>query len=241
LEILLKGKKVRVAHLSKAVMYIGREPGSDVRLAHADVSRRHARLIVKEGQFWIEDLQSTHGVFLNGRRAYSEPLKDGDRLLIAGFTMRYHKKPDEVMPFFDVGTTTDQNLKSAMPTLPRGAGQDTRPKSSSRRPAERHRALTRTEPHVIRSKPLPPKLMGLKHARNIVGSSDACHLREPAAGKPEAAVFVVRSDSTVVIKKLGMGARVAVDGHSVSERKLEDGDTIQIGAAEFIFRSGRGM
>ena len=48
--------------------------------AAATVSRRHAQLSFKDGQFWIQDLNSSHGTLVNGERLGSGPyiLKHSD-------------------------------------------------------------------------------------------------------------------------------------------------------------------
>lgn len=60
---------------------IGRSRDCDIVLEDAGVSRRHAQLRNAEGQWTIEDLGSTNGVLVNGRRLRgSQPLSAGDRL-----------------------------------------------------------------------------------------------------------------------------------------------------------------
>jgi hypothetical protein len=46
------------------------------------VSRRHARILLKETVISIEDLGSTNGTFVNGERIEKSTLKEGDRILI---------------------------------------------------------------------------------------------------------------------------------------------------------------
>jgi len=53
---------------------IGRESGVPVQVADARVSRRHARLFPKQGSWWVEDLASSNGTFINGERVQREQL-----------------------------------------------------------------------------------------------------------------------------------------------------------------------
>ena len=85
------GREV-AASLTKAV-HLGRlDPASDI-IPEVDlsedggsgkgVSRRHARILKREGTVMVEDLGSINGTFINGRRLASyqaEALHDGDQL-----------------------------------------------------------------------------------------------------------------------------------------------------------------
>ena len=54
--------------INRTTFDLGRE-GCDVNIPDdALISRRHARIDVRNGQFFIEDLGSTNGTFINGRR-----------------------------------------------------------------------------------------------------------------------------------------------------------------------------
>ena len=58
---------------------VGREPINDVMFPDAEVSRRHCRIVHQKGEFFIEDLGSTNGTFVNGRRIYEiTRLSSGD-------------------------------------------------------------------------------------------------------------------------------------------------------------------
>lgn len=66
--------------LTHAKMLIGRA-NADVSLRGADVSRTHARISRSGGRFWIEDLHSSHGTYVNGTPITGETeLRFGDRL-----------------------------------------------------------------------------------------------------------------------------------------------------------------
>ncbi|HYW70813.1 MAG TPA: FHA domain-containing protein [Pyrinomonadaceae bacterium] len=59
----------------------------------AKVSRRHARIVVRDGNYLIEDLGSTNGTFVNrGRRLAPgdrQPLKDGDEIIVGKTFLRF--------------------------------------------------------------------------------------------------------------------------------------------------------
>ncbi len=74
--------------LTSAIVVIGRDPVSDVVVSDPEVSRRHARIFLQEGSFHIEDLRSTNGTYVNGRRINDRTrLASGD-ILDFGETVR---------------------------------------------------------------------------------------------------------------------------------------------------------
>ncbi len=65
---------------------IGRGSASDLVLSDEGVSREHALLLFDpaEGTWSVEDLQSTNGTRVNGKRVRSAVLQAGDELQIGG-------------------------------------------------------------------------------------------------------------------------------------------------------------
>jgi hypothetical protein len=69
---------------------LGRGEVAAIRVRDRHVSRRHARLSVREGGLWIEDLGTANGVLVNGQRvARPRPLMDGDLIEVGTTLMRY--------------------------------------------------------------------------------------------------------------------------------------------------------
>ena len=63
---------------------IGRNPTTDVTLLDESISREHAIVVFEEetGSYSVEDLQSTNGTKVNGKRVRSAELVDGDEIQI---------------------------------------------------------------------------------------------------------------------------------------------------------------
>lgn len=69
--------------LSVGSLLIGRLPECDILLKDGVVSRVHARISVQGENIVLEDLHSTNGVFINGRKvSYGVVLCEGDRILV---------------------------------------------------------------------------------------------------------------------------------------------------------------
>jgi hypothetical protein len=60
----------------------------------AKVSRRHARIMLDEGHYFLEDQGSTNGTFVNrGKRlqpGQRHPLNDGDEIIVGKTFLRFH-------------------------------------------------------------------------------------------------------------------------------------------------------
>ncbi len=70
---------------------IGRSAASDIVLKSDDyASGRHARLTRHGGLLYVEDVGSTNGTFVNGRKTVgATPLRHGDTVRIGSTTFRY--------------------------------------------------------------------------------------------------------------------------------------------------------
>ena len=78
--------------LDRESMVIGRyEKDCQILIPHTAVSRTHAQITVKNGQYFIEDLNSRNHTFVNGKEITAlTPLKADDRIKICDFLYRFH-------------------------------------------------------------------------------------------------------------------------------------------------------
>ncbi len=72
---------------------IGRGAGCELQVDSSSVSRHHALIVVGPRDTIVEDLNSTNGVILNGRKITRAFLTDGDVLIVGEVQFRYVAKP----------------------------------------------------------------------------------------------------------------------------------------------------
>lgn len=68
---------------------LGRVQGNDLMLPKGNVSKRHARMLYRDGRFVVTDLNSTNGTYVNRRRiSHATIVREGDRIYIGDFVLR---------------------------------------------------------------------------------------------------------------------------------------------------------
>jgi hypothetical protein len=67
---------------SQSELLLGRHESCDVVLSDPRVSRRHARLVFRDGSWVLQDLQSTNGTTVNGVRVGRCEVRPGDQLVL---------------------------------------------------------------------------------------------------------------------------------------------------------------
>jgi phosphoserine phosphatase RsbU/P len=73
---------------------IGRDDDNDLSFPDSMLSRRHAEFQVREGAFYIVDLDSTNGTYVNDLRVQGERLlDDGDVVTVGGTSLVFHETP----------------------------------------------------------------------------------------------------------------------------------------------------
>lgn len=108
--------------LAPGTSFVGRASGNDIVLADPEISRRHAQFLVAEDSstVMLEDLGSTNGTFLNGRRltkmttlTHQDIVSFGDsyRFAFEGVQLRAPRNPDEE----ETGPLPDPNQTIARP------------------------------------------------------------------------------------------------------------------------------
>ncbi len=76
------GQPDETFEIVSAETLIGRAPTCDLQLPDESISREHSVVLADGETFMLEDLQSTNGIKVNGKRVRSVELGDGDEIEI---------------------------------------------------------------------------------------------------------------------------------------------------------------
>ncbi|HEY6558991.1 MAG TPA: sigma 54-interacting transcriptional regulator [Polyangiaceae bacterium] len=92
-----------------APIVLGREPPAEVVVDDPSISRQHARFMLRQGEIWVEDLDSRNGTFVAERRVREQRLEPGDevsvgraRVVLAATRSGADDAPDSLAPETDV-------------------------------------------------------------------------------------------------------------------------------------------
>lgn len=73
---------------------IGRDPASDFAISDETISNHHARLWYRNKQWWVEDLLSTNGTYLNDEKVETPTiLINGDELRVGKVVLTIEIQP----------------------------------------------------------------------------------------------------------------------------------------------------
>ncbi len=86
--VVMAGARAGMRYAVDKELVIGRGETVDVLLEDGEISRHHARIFADDrGVYWVEDLGSRNGTFLNGLQLQKGELRFGDRLTLGQHTL----------------------------------------------------------------------------------------------------------------------------------------------------------
>ena len=81
---------------NEAPTTIGRDPSNAIHLDNLSVSRFHAKIYKQGWPFFIEDLKSTNGVYVNEKKvSWKSPLSNNDIITIGKYTLIFKDKKSD--------------------------------------------------------------------------------------------------------------------------------------------------
>ena len=107
IEIKFNNAVLKTIETEKEVINIGRNIKNDIQIDNLSVSKLHARIIKQKGKYFVEDLKSTNGTYLNEKKISKEILTNNDVITVGKHTLVtiFEKKFDK-LPAPDITNDT---------------------------------------------------------------------------------------------------------------------------------------
>jgi pSer/pThr/pTyr-binding forkhead associated (FHA) protein len=81
--------------LSERPITIGRSPEADVVILDEKASRIHCGIRLWDGEFYVKDLKSRNGTYVNDQRVDVAKLKSGDRIRVGNILFSFDQDPNK--------------------------------------------------------------------------------------------------------------------------------------------------
>lgn len=220
---------------------IGRSPQASIFIDNPAVSYSHARIFWQDGIYYIQDLGSLNGTFLNGNRITQAPLSAGDTIAVGKHTIRF---------LFDRPGETAPEVPAAPPLRP-GAGVaklegtmilDTKLRrelqekvgvggAAAKAPEAKKKVGKLT---VLRGKTAAKEFV-LASPTSIVGKSEGAGVRLTGWFAPKVAAIINRQGESYFLSP--MARKTLINGQPVTGRQeLKDGDALTLGRVQMLFK-----
>ncbi len=207
----------------QAVVTLGRDPSNDIQVPLTTVSRNHARIFFERGDFFLEDLGSTHGTKHNDRpiaTGEKRLLRAGDRIAIVSFHILFDT-PTGLLVDRQPGERTEQLARRMVQGM-------------------LEQINVGAEPPSLRVMSGPDEgrrfVLSDDRAEIVIGRSPDCDITLEDANISRRHCLVKRSWHGFTAQDLGSRNGVLVNDRRVEgARMLRDGDELQVGGVKLTF------
>ena len=94
--VTMNNKEVSEILMKKKITLIGRDTDNDIYLKNPSVSRKQAKIIKQGKAFYVEDMGSTNGTFVNGGLvSWKTGLNDNDKIAVGKYILIFKEKSKE--------------------------------------------------------------------------------------------------------------------------------------------------
>lgn len=230
--------------LDKDSLSFGRKSDNDLVIDYPTISGHHGLIRKEDDHFIVEDLNSTNGTFINGRRVKSGSLKDRDQIGVAGHILDFYTDDSVSIPLTPPVENHSPDPQPKIPTT-----QEVKAEAPAK-PVTPPRAEIIEEGGDVKSEKEPPAPAKIRIIAGVVDGQDEVMLLEPITyigAKPPAkirikgflapdlAAAISIRNNQYFLKAIKPGYP-KVNGVAVKEQvALENGAVIEMASSYMIF------
>ena len=199
-------------------VHIGRKTTNHIILDEKNVSREHAQILLKEDQYFIQDMGSTGGTKVNGEAVTEKDIHTGDCIEIGDFKLHFNSGiPEDDRTIYDADDHT---------VLEDGTEMD------------EDRTLFYEEPVAKLIVDQSDSLEGeftLEEEETVLGRDEEADITIDDKRISRQHCKISLNDAVYTLTDLGSSNGTFVNGQRITEKELADGDKIQVGSSRFSF------
>ena len=96
--VIFGGQEQQTVQLDKPRVVAGREPVCEIHIDNLGISRQHCAFVARGDAFLIQDLNSSNGTFVNGRKVSEHFLNNDDEVMIGKYTLKFKNEAQAAAP-----------------------------------------------------------------------------------------------------------------------------------------------
>ena len=210
----------RIIHryfFDKEMVSIGRARDNDIVIENLSVSRNHARLKKQDGKFVLTDMNSANGTLVNGVRISKTEIANNDEITVGKHTLIFSME--------------DGAPQATEPASGPSSGIQLGPPSSPSIPVATRIGLL----SVVKGKQLGTDFRLTRQESHLgrAGENDI-RIHDWYVSKKHA--IITFENGTYLLRDLDSWRGTTVNGHSIREVELREGDEIVLGTTTLSFR-----
>ena len=209
---------------------VGRKPDNDVVIDNPAVSGHHCKILRVGDSFYVEDLHSTNGVFLNAKKVVKSGLQNNDVIGIAKHALKFIDDRPEPAPT----ASTSVVKSSADATMAISPQKQQELANGATSAAQKKPAVIRVLKGVVDREEFE-----LKNRSTYIGKADHVQIKIKGTGlfrsAPESAAMIAHHQDGYFLIPVKEGY-VKLNGRPLNQKQLlKDGDLIQAGRTTMKF------
>jgi pSer/pThr/pTyr-binding forkhead associated (FHA) protein len=233
LQLLFHGALIKELTITKTETTVGRSPDNDIAIDNPAVSGHHCRIGVDGDIYFVEDLNSTNGVYVNEEKTPRSDLKHDDVITVFKHTIKFLDDPSEVVEVVEV-VESDKAMLPSDATIMITADKRESLAAAATAETQRKPAIIRVVKGLVDAAEYE-----LDASSTYIGKSDLVQIKIKGAGwfrrAPENAAMIARRQDGYYISAVEEGY-TKLNGATIRQKEmLKDGDLIEAGGTTLRF------
>jgi len=221
---------IKEVAMEKESISIGRKPDNDIVIDNPAISGHHCRLTLEGGGYYVEDLESTNGTFVNEKRIKKSGLHHNDVVGLAKHAVVFLNEAELA------ASAPQPALDATMVIAPQKQAELIAASAAAAKPAGAEKTAWL---RVIKGAVDNASEHELKGMSTYIGKSDRVQIQIKGSGlfgsAPEVAASVHRKPEGYILVAVTEGYPVVNGAKVAGSVALKEGDMIDCGSTTMMF------